>query len=158
MLEKEWTPKIVAFCCNWCSYAGADNAGVGRRQMPPNFRIIRTMCSARVDPEFVLRAFSKGADGVMVLGCHPADCHYIGGNYRARRRVALIRMVIAHFCSNHWRMTFSRNPSFLLTIVTGPRKWCFFIQPWRIFESITRAIAIIGRTSERRLVATSQQP
>ena len=75
----DFEPRIVAFCCNWCSYAGADGAGVARLQMPTNFRIIRTMCSARVDPEFILRAFSKGADGVIVLGCHPADCHYIGG-------------------------------------------------------------------------------
>jgi coenzyme F420-reducing hydrogenase delta subunit len=66
-------------------------------QMPPNFRIIRTMCSARVDPEFILRSLAKGADGVVVLGCHPADCHYIGGNYRARRRIALIRMVIEQY-------------------------------------------------------------
>ena len=96
-MAEEFEPLIVAFCCNWCSYAGADNAGVGRRQMPPNFRIIRTMCSARIDPEFILRAFAKGADGVMVLGCHPADCHYIGGNYRARRRIALIRLVLEQY-------------------------------------------------------------
>ena len=70
---------------------------MARLQMPTNFRIIRTMCSARVDPEFVLRAFAKGADGVMVLGCHPADCHYIGGNYRARRRIALLRMVLEQY-------------------------------------------------------------
>ena len=93
----DFEPKIVAFCCNWCSYAGADGAGVARLQMPPNFRIIRTMCSARVDPEFVLRAMSKGADGVIILGCHPADCHYIGGNYRARRRIALLRMVLEQY-------------------------------------------------------------
>lgn len=97
MADENFEPLIVTFCCNWCSYAGADNAGVGRRQMPPNFRIIRTMCSARIDPEFILRAFSKGADGVMVLGCHPADCHYIGGNYRARRRIALIRIVLEQY-------------------------------------------------------------
>jgi Coenzyme F420-reducing hydrogenase, delta subunit len=96
-MADEFEPLIVAFCCNWCSYAGADNAGVGRRQMPPNFRIIRTMCSARIDPEFVLRALSKGADGVIVLGCHPADCHYIGGNYRARRRIALLRLVLEQY-------------------------------------------------------------
>ena len=96
-LADNFEPLIVTFCCNWCSYAGADNAGVGRRQMPPNFRIIRTMCSARIDPEFILRALSKGADGVMVLGCHPADCHYIGGNYRARRRIALIRLVLEQY-------------------------------------------------------------
>jgi len=96
-MADEFQPRIVAFCCNWCSYAGADGAGVARLQMPTNFRIIRTMCSARVDPEFVLRAFAKGADGVMVLGCHPADCHYIGGNYRARRRVALLRLVLEQY-------------------------------------------------------------
>ena len=96
-MADNFEPLIVTFCCNWCSYAGADNAGVGRRQMPPNFRIIRTMCSARIDPEFILRALSKGADGVMVLGCHPADCHYIGGNYRARRRIALLRMVLEQY-------------------------------------------------------------
>jgi coenzyme F420-reducing hydrogenase delta subunit len=93
----EFEPKIIAFCCNWCSYAGADGAGVARLQMPTNFRIIRTMCSARVDPEHVLRSLSKGADGVIILGCHPADCHYIGGNYRARRRIALLRMVLEQY-------------------------------------------------------------
>ena len=93
----DFEPRIVTFCCNWCSYAGADGAGVARLQMPTNFRIIRTMCSARVDPEHVLRAFSKGADGVMILGCPPADCHYIGGNYRARRRIALLRMVLEQY-------------------------------------------------------------
>ena len=93
----DFEPLIVAFCCNWCSYAGADNAGVGRRQMPTHFRVIRTMCSARIDPEFILRALSKGADGVIILGCHPADCHYIGGNYRARRRIALLRLVLEQY-------------------------------------------------------------
>jgi len=94
---KAWDPKILVFCCNWCSYAGADLAGVSRLQMPPNFRTIRVMCSARVDPEFVLRAFQKGADGVLVAGCHPADCHYIGGNYRTRRRISLLRMLLTQF-------------------------------------------------------------
>ena len=96
-MADNFEPLIVTFCCNWCSYAGADGAGVARLQMPTNFRIIRTMCSARVDPEWVLRAFSKGADGVMILGCHPGDCHYIGGNYRARRRIALLRMVLEQY-------------------------------------------------------------
>ena len=90
-------PKILVFCCNWCSYAGADLAGVSRLQMPPYFRVIRVMCSARVDPEFVIRAFQKGADGVLVAGCHPADCHYIGGNYRTRRRMALMKVLIQQF-------------------------------------------------------------
>lgn len=95
--EGGFEPRIIAFCCNWCSYAGADLAGVSRLQMPTNFLVIRSMCSARVDPEFVLRAFAKGADGVLVLGCHPADCHYIGGNYRARRRIALLKMLLEQY-------------------------------------------------------------
>jgi len=96
-MTEEFEPRILVFCCNWCSYAGADLAGVSRLQMPPNFLVIRTMCSARVDPEFVLRAFAKGADGVLVAGCHPADCHYIGGNYRARRRIALLRLLLEEY-------------------------------------------------------------
>ena len=93
----DWKAKVLVFCCNWCSYAGADLAGVSRLQMPPHFRVIRVMCSARVDPEFVLRAFKRGADGILVAGCHPADCHYIGGNYRTRRRMALLKMLIQQF-------------------------------------------------------------
>ena len=82
-----YEPRILAFACNWCSYAGADLAGVSRMQYPPNMRIIRVMCSGRVDPVFILDALSKGADGVMVLGCHPGDCHYISGNLMAERKM-----------------------------------------------------------------------
>jgi F420-non-reducing hydrogenase iron-sulfur subunit len=81
-------PQIVAFCCNWCSYAGADLAGVSRFQYPPTARIIRIMCSGRLEPQFVLKAFELGADGVLVAGCHPGECHYISGNERAKERVA----------------------------------------------------------------------
>jgi len=88
-VAKEFEPKIVAFLCNWCSYAGADLAGVSRLQMPPTFRIIRVMCSSRIDPMFVVKAFLGGADGVIIAGCHPGDCHYIKGNYYARRRFAV---------------------------------------------------------------------
>jgi F420-non-reducing hydrogenase iron-sulfur subunit len=84
--EPVYEPKIVAFCCNWCSYAGADLAGTTRIQYPPNVRIIRVMCSGRVDPAFVLKAFALGADGVIVAGCHPADCHYINGNEKTAMR------------------------------------------------------------------------
>ena len=84
--EVAYEPKIVAFCCNWCSYAGADLAGTTRIQYPPNVRIIRVMCSGRVDPAFVLKAFALGADGVIVAGCHPADCHYINGNEKTAMR------------------------------------------------------------------------
>ncbi len=95
--DKEFEPKILVFCCNWCSYAGADLAGVSRLQIPPNFRVIRVMCSGRVDPEHLLKAFSIGADGILVAGCHPADCHYIGGNYRTRRRIPLLKIMISQF-------------------------------------------------------------
>lgn len=81
--SKKFVPDIVAFACNWCSYAGADTAGVNRIQYSPNFRVIRTMCSGRVTPAFVIKAFRLGADGVLVSGCHFGDCHYIFGNYKA---------------------------------------------------------------------------
>lgn len=79
----EWNPRIVVFACNWCSYAGADTAGITRLEHQPYFRIIRVMCSGRIQPDFVLKAFEKGADGVLVSGCHFGDCHYVFGNYRA---------------------------------------------------------------------------
>lgn len=96
-MENNFKPKILVFCCNWCSYAGADLAGISRMQIKPHFRVIRTMCSGRVDPEWILEAFRLGADGVVVAGCHPGDCHYIGGNYRTRRRMALLRSLLKQF-------------------------------------------------------------
>ncbi|HUV54047.1 MAG TPA: hydrogenase iron-sulfur subunit [Candidatus Krumholzibacteriaceae bacterium] len=89
-------PHIVGFLCNWCSYAGADLAGVSRFQYPPNVRIIRVMCSGRVHPAHILVAFRSGADGVLVAGCHPPnDCHYISGNLKTKRRVVLLKRVMA---------------------------------------------------------------
>lgn len=90
-------PKIVAFLCNWCSYAGADKAGAAQLSYPPNVRIVRVMCSGRVDPEFVLQAYKMGADGVMILACHPGDCHYKEGNYRAAGRHRLLLELLAQF-------------------------------------------------------------
>lgn len=89
--NENFEPKIIAFLCTWCSYAGADLAGSARIQYPPNVKIIRVMCSSRINPLFVLRAFRKGADGVLVSGCHPGDCHYLTGNFYARRRMILFR-------------------------------------------------------------------
>ena len=83
-------PKILGFLCNWCSYAGADLAGVSRVQYPPNIRVIRVMCSGRVDPAFVFRGFEVGADGVIVMGCHIGDCHYLEGNYEAEKKFAML--------------------------------------------------------------------
>jgi len=90
-MKLEYQPKVICFLCNWCSYAGADMAGTSRMSYPPNIRIIRVPCSGRVDPLFVLKCFQLGADGVLVSGCHPGDCHYTDGNYHARRRFALLR-------------------------------------------------------------------
>ena len=87
----EYQPRIVGFLCNWCSYAGADMAGTSRITYPPNIRIIRVPCSGRVDPLLIVKSFQMGADGVLVAGCHPGDCHYTEGNYYARRRFALLR-------------------------------------------------------------------
>ena len=86
-MEDQYEPLIIAFCCNWCAYAGADFAGVSRMQYPPDVRIIRTMCSGRVSPKFIERAFARGAAAVLVAGCHPGDCHYINANYQTQKRV-----------------------------------------------------------------------
>ena len=90
-------PIIVAFVCNWCTFTAADLAGTSRQKYPPNVRLIRMMCSGMVDPKYVLKAFFEGADGVLIGGCHPGDCHYINGNYKARRRVALMKAVLAQY-------------------------------------------------------------
>jgi F420-non-reducing hydrogenase iron-sulfur subunit len=103
-MDETFKPKIIVFCCNWCAYAGGDLAGISRYQIKPYFRVIRTLCSARVDPEWIMEAFRLGADGVMVAGCHPGDCHYIGGNYRTRRRVALLRSLLGQFGLNPERL------------------------------------------------------
>jgi len=91
----EFEPRIVGFLCNWCSYAGADLAGVSRIQYPTNIRIVRVMCSGRIDPTFVIDAFLHGADGVLVMGCHPGDCHYIEGNLHAENKAKLLKRLIA---------------------------------------------------------------
>ena len=94
---KSFEPRIVGFLCNWCSYTGADLAGTSRMKSAPNLRIIRVMCSGRVDPSFILRAFQLGADGILVAGCHPGDCHYQEGNFKAVRRVLLLKRVLREF-------------------------------------------------------------
>ncbi|NVM34777.1 MAG: hydrogenase iron-sulfur subunit [Candidatus Lokiarchaeota archaeon] len=92
--KEEFKPQILVFCCNWCSYAGADLAGVSRFQYPPNMRIVRVMCSGRVEPSFVLKALNNGADGVLITGCHIGDCHYISGNEYTRDRFKRLHEII----------------------------------------------------------------
>ncbi len=97
-------PRIVGFLCNWCSYTGADLAGTARLHYPPNVTSIRVMCSGRVDPAFILDAFRRGADGVLICGCHPGDCHYIEGNYKCMRRMPLTQLLLQQFGVDRNRM------------------------------------------------------
>lgn len=108
MADENWKPKILAIICNWCSYAGADLAGGSRIQYPPDIRAIRVMCTGRIDPLFILKAFQDGADGVLVSGCHFGDCHYLEGNYKAAKRMFLLKTVLKNigFDDKRLRMTF----------------------------------------------------
>ena len=100
----DFEPRIVGFLCNWCAYSGADLAGVSRLPSAPNLRILRVMCSGRVDPAFLLRAFQLGADGVLIAGCHAGDCHYQEGNFKALRRVFLLKRVLRDFGIDEGRL------------------------------------------------------
>ncbi len=103
-MKEDFEPKIVAFLCNWCAYAGADMAGTSRLKYPANVVPIKVMCSGRVDPEFILNAFEKGADGVFIGGCHPGDCHYVNGNLRTRRRVKMMKKLLEQMGVNPKRL------------------------------------------------------
>lgn len=128
--NENWEPKIVAFLCNWCSYAGADLAGVSRLQYGPNVRIIRVPCSARVNPQFIIKALQNGADGVLVSGCHPGDCHYISGNLVARRKFSLVKTFLEYIGIEPERVQFSwvsaseggRFADLMNTVIEGVKK------------------------------------
>jgi len=107
MESQGWEPKIVAFLCNWCSYAGADLAGTSRIQYPANVRIIRVPCSGRLNPFFILASLQHGIDGVLVAGCHPGECHYLTGNYSARRKFALLKSLLEYAGLEEGRVQFS---------------------------------------------------
>lgn len=92
-----FAPVIIAFVCNWCTYTAADLAGTSRLLYPDNIRLIRVMCTGMVDPQYIIKAFLEGADGVLISGCHPGDCHYINGNYKARRRIHLLKQILPRF-------------------------------------------------------------
>ena len=105
--EGEFSPKIVAFLCNWCSYEGADLSGTGRNQYPPNIRVIRVPCSGRINPIYIIKALTDGADGLMVSGCHPGDCHYLAGNFYARRRFTVLKKLLTTAGINPDRVHFT---------------------------------------------------
>ena len=96
-MNDNFEPTIIAFFCNWCTYTAADLAGTSRLSYPPNIKIIRVMCSGMVDPKYVIKALLEGADGVLVSGCNPGDCHYINGNFKARRRIKLLKEILPNF-------------------------------------------------------------
>lgn len=105
--QRGWEPRVLAFLCTWCSYAGADLAGVSRFQYPPNVRIIKVPCSGRVNPAYILKALHQGYDGVLVSGCHPGDCHYLTGNYHARRKFHLLDGLLRFAGIEEGRVRFS---------------------------------------------------
>jgi F420-non-reducing hydrogenase iron-sulfur subunit len=107
MAEKNWNPKIVAFVCNWCTYAGADLAGTSRLKYDANVRVIRVPCTGRIDTLFLVKAYEQGADCVLVSGCHPGDCHYDAGNYHARRRWIVFRELLSFLGIEDRRLQFS---------------------------------------------------
>ena len=126
--RKKFEPRIVGFLCNWCSYTGADLAGTSRMKSAPNLRIIRLMCSGRVDPSFILRAFQLGADGILVLGCHPGDCHYQEGNFKALRRVLLLKRILREFGVDERRLRLNgsrlrRAKSLPRSLPSSPRNY-----------------------------------
>jgi coenzyme F420-reducing hydrogenase delta subunit len=138
-----WEPQIVAFLCNWCSYAGADLAGVSRLQYPPNVRVIRVPCSGRIHPLYLVRALQNGADGVLVSGCHPGDCHYISGNLYARRKFALLKRLLDCIGLEPDRVQFA---------------WVSAAEGVRFAELLTKVIESVRRLGPaRRLVKVLQQ-
>ena len=137
-------PKIVAFLCNWCSYAGADLAGIGRYQYPPNIRVIRVPCSGRVDPLYILKALQNGADGVLVSGCHPGDCHFIEGNYFARRKFVILKNLLEFLGFEEGRVQFS-----WVSAAEGER----FSQ---VVKEVTESVRKLGPA--RRMVKTLDIP
>ena len=102
-----WEPRVVAFICNWCTYTGADLAGTSRMKYPPNVRVIKIPCTGRFDPLFMIKAFERGADGVLVSGCHPGDCHYTAGNYNARRKYTVFKSLLETLGMDMDRIWFS---------------------------------------------------
>ena len=134
--HENFEPVIVGFLCNWCSYRAADMAGTSRMKMPPNVRPIRIMCTGRLDPVFVLKALREGADGVLVMGCHPGQCHYAEGNYKAMRRMALLQRTLRQFGLEEGRVRLewasaAEGPKFAATVAEmtetvrklGPLNW-----------------------------------
>jgi F420-non-reducing hydrogenase iron-sulfur subunit len=143
-----YEPKIVCFLCKWCSYAGADLAGTSRQHYQPNGVVIRVMCSSRVDPEHILAAFMKGADGVLIGGCHPGDCHYQTGNYYTMRRVPLLQQVIASMGVDEGRLRLE-----WISAAEGKK----FVEVINDFTDHIRSLGPLVLNEETSMVASEQE-
>jgi F420-non-reducing hydrogenase iron-sulfur subunit len=146
MNENNWEPKIVAFVCNWCTYTGADLAGTSRMKQLPNARLIRVPCTGRIDPVFIMKAFESGADGVLVSGCHPGDCHYNAGNFHARRRWMFFKDLLDFIGIDSSRLHFS------WVSASEGKKWVDIVDevietvrkqgPFKLYKNINKEIQI----------------
>ncbi len=158
---EQFEPRIIGFFCNWCSYQAADLAGIARIKQPPNVRVIRVMCSGRVDPTFVLKAFALGADGVMIAGCHPGDCHYIEQNYKTIRRYVMLQHTLGQLGIEKARLKLvwasAAEGHILAEEITkfvqelkrlGPLNWR---QNWESDEAEQQAVEAIAREHEETL-------
>jgi F420-non-reducing hydrogenase iron-sulfur subunit len=144
-LQHDFEPKIIAFVCTWCTYAGADLAGTSRMQYPSNVRVLKFPCTGRIDPVFILRAFQKGADGVLVSGCHPGDCHYMAGNFHARRRFAAFRALLGFVGVDLERLQFS-----WVSAAEGG-KWV------EVVTELTERVRTMGPMTEFKSLETEEQ-
>ncbi|MCP4680857.1 MAG: hydrogenase iron-sulfur subunit [Desulfobacterales bacterium] len=133
----DFEPRIIAFVCNWCTYTAADLAGTSRLAYPKNIRLIRVMCTGMVDPQYIIKALLEGADGVLVSGCHPGDCHYINGNYKVRRRIKLLKAILPQFGIDEKRLR--------LTWI-GASDGIKFVE---IMKDLTTQIKALGPTETR---------
>ena len=138
-------PKIVAFLCNWCTYAGADLAGTSRYQYPPNVRTVRVMCSSRINPMFIVNALLEGADGVLISGCHPGECHYVNGNYLARRKMILFRRFLEHLGIHPDRFRMS------WVSASEGAKWA------EVVKDVTEGVRVLGPNEIKREQVWMQQ-
>jgi len=141
--ESGWEPKILGFLCRWCSYAGADLAGTSRKKYPANIRVIKVPCSGRVDPLFILKALRLGFDGVLVSGCHPGDCHYQTGNYRARRRMAITKKFLEYLGVAPERVQVS---------------WCSASEGDKFARVVTEVTEQLKETGPNRLFDEEREP
>jgi len=144
-MQSSWEPKIVAFVCNWCTYAGADLTGTSRMKYEPNVRMIKLPCSGRIDVLFLLKAFERGADGVIVSGCHPGECHYAAGNYHARRRFAVFKELMG-FCGID-----PRRLQFAWVSASEGAKWA------DVVNDVTSQLRDIGPSNSNRLVLAGRK-